>query len=113
MGKIEVRQLKYDLTPVAGLALVGDHTKSFEPVLKLLDKTLPVRAGVANGDILRSYLGLLVQGKSDFDAIENHRGDKFYKHALVLCCDEKSQVQALDRTQPGLPMKKGRAETMT
>ena len=35
------------------------------------------------------------------------------EHALVLCCDEKSQVQALDRTQPGLPMKKGRAQTMT
>ena len=35
------------------------------------------------------------------------------EHALVLCCDEKSQVQALDRTQPGLPIKKGRAETMT
>lgn len=35
------------------------------------------------------------------------------EHALVLCCDEKSQVQALDRTQPGLPLKKGRAETMT
>ena len=35
------------------------------------------------------------------------------EHALVLCCDEKSQVQALDRTQPGLPMKKGRAATMT
>ena len=34
-------------------------------------------------------------------------------HALVLCCDEKSQVQALDRTQPGLPLKKGRAQTMT
>jgi len=32
---------------------------------------------------------------------------------LVLCCDEKSQVQALDRTQPGRPMKKGRAATMT
>ena len=31
----------------------------------------------------------------------------------MLCCDEKSQVQALDRTQPGLPMKKGRAQTMT
>jgi hypothetical protein len=31
----------------------------------------------------------------------------------VLCCDEKSQVQALDRTQPGLPLKKGRAATMT
>jgi transposase len=35
------------------------------------------------------------------------------EHALVLCCDEKSQVQALDRTQPGLPLKKGRARTMT
>ena len=34
-------------------------------------------------------------------------------HALVLCCDEKSQVQALDRTQPGLPLKKGRAATFT
>ena len=33
--------------------------------------------------------------------------------AVVLCIDEKSQIQALDRTQPGLPMKKGRAETMT
>jgi transposase len=35
------------------------------------------------------------------------------EHAIVLCCDEKSQVQALDRTQPGLPLKKGRAGTMT
>ena len=35
------------------------------------------------------------------------------EHALVLCCDEKSQVQALDRNQPGQPMKKGRAATMT
>jgi transposase len=33
--------------------------------------------------------------------------------ALVLCVDEKSQIQALDRSQPGLPMKKGRAQTMT
>ncbi len=35
------------------------------------------------------------------------------EHALVLCCDEKTQVQALDRTQPGLPLKKGRAGTLT
>jgi transposase len=33
--------------------------------------------------------------------------------ALVLCVDEKSQIQALDRTQPGLPMKKGRCGTFT
>jgi transposase len=34
-------------------------------------------------------------------------------HALVLSIDEKSQIQALDRTQPGLPLKKGRCGTMT
>jgi transposase len=34
-------------------------------------------------------------------------------HAIVLSVDEKSQIQALDRTQPGLPMKRGRAGTMT
>lgn len=34
-------------------------------------------------------------------------------HTIVLSLDEKSQIQALDRTQPGLPMKKGRAGTMT
>jgi len=35
------------------------------------------------------------------------------EHALVLSVEEKSQIQALDRTQPGLPMKKGRGATMT
>lgn len=34
-------------------------------------------------------------------------------HALVLCCDEKSQIQALDRTQKGLPLVPGRCGTMT
>jgi hypothetical protein len=35
------------------------------------------------------------------------------EHAIVLCADEKSQIQALDRTQPGLPIKKGRCGTVT
>jgi len=35
------------------------------------------------------------------------------ENAIVLACDEKSQIQALDRTQPGLPLKKGRGETFT
>ena len=35
------------------------------------------------------------------------------EHAIVLSVDEKSQIQALDRSQPGLPMKRGRAGTMT
>ena len=35
------------------------------------------------------------------------------ENAVVFCVDEKSSIQALDRTQPGLPLKKGRAATMT
>ena len=58
MRTIEVRQLKYDLTPVAGLALVGEHLKTLAPVLARLDVAVPVRGGVSNSDIVRSYLGL-------------------------------------------------------
>lgn len=35
------------------------------------------------------------------------------QQAMVICVDEKSQIQALDRTQPGLPLKKGRCGTLT
>ena len=81
MRALIVKQLDYDLTPVAGLALVGHDLSALRPVLGRLDAALPIKGGVANSDIIRSYLGLLVQGKSDFDAVENYRGDAFYKHA--------------------------------
>ncbi len=82
MRPIQVKQLDYDLTPTAGLALVGRFLKTLAPTLADVDAALPVRTGVATSDIVRSYLGLLVQGKSDFDAIENLRGDKFFKQSL-------------------------------
>ena len=80
MRPLTVRQLDYDLTPVAGLTLVGHLIKAMGPVLKRIDAALPLKGGVANSDIVRSYLGLLTQGKSDFDAVENFRGDAFFKH---------------------------------
>ena len=82
MRPIPVKQLDYDLTPTAGLALVGHFLNTIAPVLTRIDAALPVRTGVANSDIVRSYLGLLVQGKSDFDAIENVRADRFFREAL-------------------------------
>ena len=82
MRQLIVKQLDYDLTPVAGLALAGHYLKSMAPVFEQIDKALPVRGGVDTSDVVRSYLGLLVQGKSDFDAIENFRGDAFFKQAL-------------------------------
>ena len=82
MRPLIVKQLKYDLTPVAGLALLGHHLKRLVAVFRQMDQALPVRTGVKTSDIVRSYVGLLVQGKSDFDAIENFRGDAFFKQAL-------------------------------
>ena len=67
----------------------GDHTRFGTSVLSLIgDSEMKVQ------DVVGLYLD---------------PPDK----ALVLAVDEKSQIQALDRTQPGLPLKKGRAGTMT
>jgi hypothetical protein len=82
MRRIDIKQLDYDLTPVAGLALVGHYLNALGPAWRRLDAALPVRSGVSSSDIVRTYLGLLVQGKSDFDAVEGFRGDAFFKHAL-------------------------------
>ena len=81
MRPLIVKQLDYDLTPTAGLALVGHYLQRIKPFFDRIDAQMPTRGGVATGDVLRSYIGLLVQGKSDFDAIENLRGDTFYTRA--------------------------------
>lgn len=60
MRPMQVKQLDYDLTPTAGLALVGHHLKTLAPVLAEVDAALPVRTGVASSHILRSYLGPLI-----------------------------------------------------
>lgn len=82
MRQFIVKQLDYDLTPVAGLSLVGHHLQRLAPVFKNIDAACPAPGGVATSDVMRSYVGLLVQGKSDFDAIENFRGDQFFKESL-------------------------------
>ena len=77
-----IKKLPYDLTSNAGLALVGQYIKRLG-ISNLLDRKFPVGVGgIANSDILKSYLGLLVQGKNDFDAIEEFRGDGFFTRAL-------------------------------
>ncbi len=78
MPAFTIKQLSCDLTPVAGLSLVGHHLSRLAPVLGRIDAALPVRTGVVTSDIVRAYVGLLVQGKSDFDAIENYRGDTLH-----------------------------------
>ena len=77
-----IKKPPYDLTSIAGLALVGQHMNRLS-ISDRVDQKFPVGvAGIANSDILKSYLGLLVQGKNDFDAIEEFRGDSFFTRAL-------------------------------
>jgi hypothetical protein len=77
-----IKKLSYDLTSNAGLALAGEYVKRLG-ISNRVDRKFPVGiGGIANSDIVKSYLGLLVQGKNDFDAIEAFRADDFYKRAL-------------------------------
>jgi hypothetical protein len=62
MRKLTVKQLSYDLTPVAGLALVGPLLHALQAQLHRVDAALPVTTGVRTSDVLRSYVGLLACG---------------------------------------------------
>jgi len=82
MTDLIIKKLPYDLTSNAGLALVGQYMKRLG-ISARVDHKFPVGVGgIKNSDILKSYLGLLVQGKNDFDAIEEFRGDDFFTRAL-------------------------------
>src|SRR5512142_2906501 len=89
-------------------------------------RTMPARVGVSRDTVHRVWRarGLQPHRVETFKLSTDPRFEEklvdvvgLYlnppEKAVVLCLDEKSQVQALDRTQPSLPMKKGRAGTMT
>ena len=78
-----IKKLPYDLSSHAGLAMIGKYLKRIN-INALIDPAFPVRSGVANSAILKSYLALLCLGKNDFDAIENFRGNAFFMRALGL-----------------------------
>jgi hypothetical protein len=72
------------LTDQAGLALVGLALNRFARVREALDRWFPKRSGLSVGELVMAYVGLLCLGKSDFDAIENHRHDEYFVAALGL-----------------------------
>ena len=79
-----IKKLPYSLTSNSGLALVGQYLKRLD-IGKALDRVFPIaKGGIANSDVLKSYLGLLVQGKNDFEAIEAFRSDAFFAQSLSI-----------------------------
>ena len=84
MPRFEVKQsAKLNLTSYSGLALIGQCCQAAQ-VEAVIDPRLPVSQGMRTSDLVKSMVGLLSLGKSDFEAIEPFRSDRFFKEALGL-----------------------------
>lgn len=84
MPRFEIKQsAKMDLTSCAGLALIGQCCEVAR-VDALINAHMPVSQGMKNSDMIKAMTGLLSLGKSDFEAIEPFRADRFFKEALDL-----------------------------
>ena len=81
MERFIIEQGNFTLTSTAGLGLVGTILERYAN-LKTLDKRLSYHHGIYHSDILKSYIGLLCQGKSDFEAIGNFSEDDFFQQSL-------------------------------
>lgn len=84
MARFAVKQTgKLNLTSYSGLALIGQCCLAAQ-VDAVIDPRLPVSQGMRTSDVVKSMVGLLSLGKSDFAAIEPFRTDRFFKEALGL-----------------------------
>ena len=70
-------------TSHAGLSLVGLCLNKYGNINQAL-KSIPFRHGISHSDIIKSYIGILSLGKSDFEAIENHRHDQHFKASISI-----------------------------
>ena len=80
MPRFHLKESSRHLTSTAGLMLIG-HCMALTQ-LERLDVRLPKRGKIRLSDGVKSYVGLLTLGKSDFEAIEAFRGDRFFREAL-------------------------------
>jgi hypothetical protein len=79
-----VRQTgKLNLTSTSGLALIRQCCEAAQ-VDQVIDPRLPVSQGMKTSDMVKAMIGLLSLGKSDFEAIEPFRTDRFFKETLGL-----------------------------
>lgn len=84
MPRFELKQSsKLQLTSYSGLALIGQCCEAAQ-VEAVIDRKLPVSQGLRTSDVAKAMIGLLSLGKSDFEAIEPFRTDRFFKEALGL-----------------------------
>lgn len=71
-------------TSHSGLALIGLCINRHTTLSQAVRDAIPLRHGIAHSDILKRYLGQLCLGKSDFEAVESARDDRYFKEALAI-----------------------------
>jgi len=71
-------------TSHSGLALIGLCLNRYSSLSTAVDGAIPLRHGIAHSDLIKSYLGQLCLGKSDFEAVEAVRQDRYFKDALAI-----------------------------
>jgi hypothetical protein len=84
MRTFHLEQSDKEITSHAGMALIGAAITNHTSLAQAVDAALPKRHGTPSSDLVKIYLGLLAQGKSDFEAINSVRGDGFFLQALDL-----------------------------
>ncbi|QWF69621.1 hypothetical protein KEF85_09550 [Methylomonas paludis] len=81
MARFKLKESKKELTSYAGLSLIGQCLEAVN-VEVMVDGRIPVSQGIKTSDLVKTTVGLLSIGKSDFEAVEPFREDRFFKKAL-------------------------------
>lgn len=82
MRQFIIGQSKHEFTSHSGMALIGQCLRRYTDLKRRTDIMAPMRHGIGSGDVVASYVGLLCQGKTDYEAIENFRDNRFFREAL-------------------------------
>ncbi|MBT7410232.1 MAG: IS1380 family transposase, partial [Methylococcales bacterium] len=69
MRKYKLEQSNKEITSRAGMVLIGSALENFTSITKTIDLALPKRHGTPTSDIIKAYIGIVSQGKNDFEAI--------------------------------------------
>jgi hypothetical protein len=103
MKKIIIEQSDTELyTSHCGLGLVGLLLNDHTTLIRRASQSVPGNPSVSHGDILKSYIGLLALGKSDFEASSGVRRDEWFKSSLGIAKVPSAETlrQRLDRFAP-------------
>jgi hypothetical protein len=102
MPRFDLKQSSRHLTSYAGLLLIGQCCEAAQ--VNKLDLRFATSQGMKTSDLVKGYVGLLCLGKSDFEAIEPFRTDRFFKEALDVSKVPSSVWlrQRLEKLAPGL-----------